>query len=155
PGGAPCWRSCPLRVPGVPDSAPPPPHPRRRGAGGDASDGIDRLRGAAKTAGTPDAGCSPDRPLPDAPTLAAAPRSELFFQRLLEDLVAKHRLGIHPLQFSVLLLQRLEPLRVGNVHLTVFLAPAVQRRNRNLLLLAELLLAQTARFALAQQPDDL
>ena len=84
-----------------------------------------------------------------------APCSELFFDRLLQDLDAKHRLRVHLLQFRVLLLKGLEALRLGFVHLPVLLAPAVQGGQRDLFLPAERLLVLAACFTFPEEHDDL
>ena len=79
-----------------------------------------------------------------------APRLQLFFECLLQDLVAEHRIGIHPLEFGVFLFKRLVPLGVRHVHHSILLTPAVQGRHRYLLLLTEALLAQVTGIAFAE-----
>ena len=70
-----------------------------------------------------------------------APRLQLFFECLLQDFDAKHRIGIHLLEFTVFLFKRLEPLGVRHVHHSILLAPTVQGSHGYLLLLTEALLA--------------
>ena len=57
-----------------------------------------------------------------------APRLQLFFERLLQDFDAEHRVGIHLLEFGVFLFKRLEPLGVRHVHHTILFTPSVQSR---------------------------
>ena len=102
----------------------------------------------------PGAHCSSSVPQLALPVPDGAPRLQLFFERLLEHLDAQHRIGIHLLELGVLLLQRLETLGVLHVHHSVFLAPTMQRGHRDLLLLAELLLAQVTGIAFTQKQDN-
>ena len=72
--------------------------------------------------------------------LSATPRSELFFDCLLEHLHAKHRIGIYLFELGVFFLQRLQAFGVGFIHLAVFLPPTMERGDGNLFLTTELFL---------------
>ena len=71
----------------------------------------------------------------------AVRRLQLFFECLLQDFDAKHRIGIHLLAFTVFLFKRLEPLGVRHVHHSILFVPKVQGRYGYLLFLTEALLA--------------
>ena len=102
----------------------------------------------------PDARCSFFQLQRAMPVDGGAPRLQLFFESLLEHLNSQHRIGIHLFELAVFLLKRFESLSVFHVHHPKFLAPAVQRGYRNLLLLAELFLAQVTRVTFTQEEDD-
>jgi len=101
----------------------------------------------------PDAGCSASQKPLAEPDLFDAPRSQLFFDRLLQDLDAQHRIGIHLLELRVFLLQRFQALGIRLIHLPIFLPPAMEGGDRDLLLTAERFLVQIAAIAFAEQPD--
>ena len=63
-------------------------------------------------------------------------------------------LGIEPLQLRVLVLERLQPLRLRNVHPAVLRLPLVERRRRHPVLAADLG-DRCAGLLLPQHPDDL
>ena len=87
--------------------------------------------------------------------LFAGPRSELFFDCLLEHLHAKHRIGIHLLELGIFFLQRLQAFGVGFIHLAVFLPPTMERGDRDLLLTVERLLVEIAAIVVSEQSNDL
>ena len=102
----------------------------------------------------PDARCSFFQLQRAMPVDGGAPRLQLFFESILEHLNSKHRIGIHLFELAVFLLKRFESLSVFHVHHPEFFAPTVQRGYRDLLLLAELFLAQVTRVTFTQEDDD-
>ncbi|MGC6564545.1 MAG: hypothetical protein ACON38_02920, partial [Akkermansiaceae bacterium] len=71
-----------------------------------------------------DCTASPKQPIAQDPV--GAPRLELFFDGLLQDLHPEHGIGIHLLELGVLLLKGFEPFGVRHLHHAEFLALSLE-----------------------------
>ena len=118
------------------------------------SDDNARWIGAGESSWRPCADCTVYLRQRAAHSLDGAPRLQLFFECLLQDLHSKHGIGIHLLELGVLFFKSLEALGISDLHHSVFLAPTMESCHRNLLLLTEVFLAQVSAVAFTQQQDD-